>query len=182
MATLIGGPRQQAQPIGLHAVGDVELGAVDDPLVTIPNGASAQSRNVTAGVGLGHRDRGHHLAAQRRCEVALLQFVRPEAVQRRCGHVGLHAHGHGHPAGRAPAELLAVDRGVQVVGALTAEARVVLDAEHPERAELGEQLVGREHPRFLPCFGVRVDLLLDEVPHRLAEHLVLVAEPSRTGR
>ena len=75
VAALVGRAGQQAQPVGLRAVGDVELGAVDDPLVAVAHGAGADAGHVAAGVGLGHRDGGHHLAADGRRQVPLLQLV-----------------------------------------------------------------------------------------------------------
>ena len=64
VAALVGGAGEQAQPVGLRAVGDVELRAVDDPLVAVADGPGAQAGHVGAGVGLGDGDGGHHLAAR----------------------------------------------------------------------------------------------------------------------
>ena len=68
-----------------------------------------------------------------RAQVALLELVAAEAVQRRRRHVGLHADGHRDPAAAGAAHLLAVDDGVAVVGALAAVGRVVLEAQDAER-------------------------------------------------
>ena len=175
-AALVGGAGEQAEPVGLDAVGDVELRPVDHPLVAVADRAGLQAGDVGAGVGLGHRDRADHLAPDRRDEVALLQLLGAEAVQRRGRHVGLHGDRHAHAGGVAAPDLLGEHHREQVVRAPAAVRGVVLEAQEAEVAELREQLVRRHPPVALPPVDVRVDLPLDERPHRLAERLVLLGE------
>ena len=108
---IVGGAGQQAEPVGLGAVRDVELGAVDDPLVAVAHGPGADAGDVAAGVGLGDRDGGHDLAPDGRREIPLLQLVRAVAGQRRRRHRHLDGHGHRDAAAADPAHLLAGDRG-----------------------------------------------------------------------
>ena len=123
------GAHEQAQPVGLHAVGNVQLAAVDDPLIPIANGARLDRRHVGTRVGFGDGHGGNHLAAHGRREIALLQLRRAKARKRRRGHVGVHGDSHRHPATRNAAQLLAEDDGVPVIGTLAAVRRVVFEPE-----------------------------------------------------
>ena len=174
-AGVVRGAGQQAEPVGLGAVGDVELGAVDDPLVPVAHGPGPDAGHVAAGVGLGHRNGGDDLAADGRRQVALLELGRAVAGQRRRGHRHLHGHGHGDAAAADPPHLLAGDQGEGVVGAHAAVGLVVLEPEQADGRQLGEELVGGERAGRLPLVDVGLDLPLEEVPERLAEELVLVA-------
>jgi hypothetical protein len=84
------------------------------------------------------------------------------------------------PGGNAAAaarvrELLDPDRVVDVVAALTAVLGLVLEAEEAELAAAVVELAG-ELARVLPLIDVGGDLLADEIPDRLTELLVLLAE------
>src|SRR5262249_11519061 len=84
-------------------------------------------------------------------------------------------------AGRDPAaaagarELLDPDRVMDVVAALAAVLRLVLEAEEAELAAAVVELAGKL-PRLLPFVDVGSDLVGDEAADRLAELLVLLAE------
>ncbi len=176
VATLAGRPGEQAQPVRLGAVGDVQLRPVDHPVVAVAFRAGPDAGHVRAGVGLGHRDRGDQFAAQRRGQVALLQLLAAVAVQRRCGHVVLHGDRHRDAGAAHPAEFLAEDHRVGVVRALAAVGRAVLQAQQPGGAERLEQLVRGEDTGLFPLVGVRGDLALQHAPCRLPERLVVCGE------
>ena len=77
---------------------------------------------------------------------------------------------------RRPTDLLAEDHRVGVVGPSPAVGRVVLEPQQAELTEATEQVVGREVAGRLPVVGVGVDLGVDQVPHGLAEQVVVLGE------
>ncbi len=102
-------------------------------------------------------------------------------VQRRRRHAHLDGDRQRHTgAVRAP-ELLAEHQRVGGIRALTAVLGRVLQAERPDRSQLGEQVVCREDAGGLPLVAEGVDLGGDEIAHHLAEGLVLGAEVVRCG-
>jgi hypothetical protein len=81
-------------------------------------------------------------------------------------------------AREAPARaghLLAEDGGGEHVGARAAVLLVVLHPEEAQRAHPGPDGLG-DLAGLLPLLDVGLDLLLDERPHRLPEHLVVLVE------
>ena len=168
------GDREEAEPVGGGGVRDVHLRAVQDPVVAVAHGAGLDAGHVGAGARLGDRDRCHLLAADRRDEIALLQLLAAEAVERRGGHVGLHRDAHGDAGVVAERELLQEDRMVGVVEAEAAVALVVADAEEPELAHLAvEGLV--DAAELVELAGPGDQLRLHEPADRVAERLVLCA-------
>ena len=158
-----------------HAVGDVGLLAVHHPAAVDRRGARAQRRDVRAGVGLGDRERPDPLAADRRHEVALLVLLAAELPDRRRRDVDVRADPRRGPARADSRELLDEHRLVQVVAALAAVLRRVLQAEQALRRELREDLV-REPAVLLPLLRVRRQLAVEEAADRRAQLLVLGGE------
>jgi hypothetical protein len=104
VAGVLVGLRVDRVPVGVRAVGDEALGAVDDVLVALLDGGGAHARDVGAGVGLGQAERGELGALGQHAEVLLLDLVGP--AQRHGGGGEAVAHQRGADAGAAPAELL----------------------------------------------------------------------------
>jgi hypothetical protein len=95
-------------------------------------------------------------------------------MQGRGGHVGVHGDAHAHAGVVAAADLVEHDRRVAPVEAGAAPLRIVLQAEHSERAHLlVERLV--EVPHLVELARARDELLLHELPHGLPEQAVLGA-------
>ncbi len=61
-----------------------------------------------------------------------------------------------------------------MVGAHAPVRLVVLEPEEPDGGQFGEELVGGERPSRLPLVDVGLDLMIEEVPERLSEQLMLV--------
>src|SRR5262249_9307542 len=119
-------------------------------------------------------DRGDHLSLDRRDQPATLQLVRAELVQRRRGHVGMDADPHGDTGVVAAPDLVEHDGGVAPVEPRAAPLRIGAQAEHAELAHLPvERLV--EPALAIELARARDELVLDELPHRRAEQLVLGA-------
>src|SRR4029077_5209140 len=91
------------------------------------------------------------------------------------GHVGVHAHRHRERGAARAGDLLAEHRGGEDVGSGSPVLLVVLDTQEAQLAHPRPDGLG-DLPRILPRLDVRLDLLLDEGPHRLPEHLVVVLE------
>ena len=127
--------------------------------------------------GLGHRDRAHHLAAQRRREVLALQLVGAVPASAGVAIVACTAMAIGTPPHVGPAELLAEDERVRVVGALPPYSGSYSSPSSPSAPSFGNSSWAGKIPSRLPLVGVRVDLVLDDLPHDVAELLVLRGEP-----
>ena len=100
------GVGEQAHPVGLGAVGDPHLAAVDDVVVAVLARRGLDRGDVGAGADLGHADAGDVVAGDRGREELLAQLLGAEAGQRRRRHVGLHADRHRHAAAADVAERL----------------------------------------------------------------------------
>jgi hypothetical protein len=92
------------------------------------------------------------------------------------GHVRHHPECHPDRTVIGAGELLGEDHREQVIGPLAAVGGVVLQAQHPEGAHLGEHLVEGNPLVLLPLGNPRIDLLLHEGAHHPAELVVLVGE------
>ncbi len=165
----------------MHAVGDEHLRAVQHPRIAVTPRAGADRGDVGAGVGLGHRHRGHQLARDHPAQVAVALRLRAAVHEVRARHVGVHQHRHDEAAeGRARQRLLEHDGGERV-GAGAAVLGRIGDAEQAEVAELADHLA-RDAALVLPALAVRLDLVGEEAGDRDAKLLVLGAVVDRRHR
>ena len=146
----VAGVGEQADPVGLRAVGDPHLAAVDDVVVAVGARVGLDRGDVGAGAGLGDADAGDRIAGDRGREKFAAQLVAAEPRQRRRRHVGLHADRHRHAAAVDGAELLRHHQRIGIVEALAAELDGLVEAEKAEIAELLEQLMRGEDAVLLP--------------------------------
>jgi hypothetical protein len=172
----VAGIGEQAAPVGLQAVGDPHLAAVDDVVAAVLARGGLQRRDVGAAAGLAHRDAAHHVAGDRRHEELAAQLVGAEARERGRAHVGVHADGHRHAAAAAVAEGLGHHHRVAEVQAGAAELLGILQPQQSEVAELLEHFVRRVLLVGLPLRHERVQLLLDELLDGVGEGAVLGGE------
>ena len=167
------GSNEQDHEVGHIGVGGEVLGAVDDPVVAVSDGAGRYSSNIGAGVGLTHREAIEAFASNTRQQVLLdllalarLQDIaRPVdlPVQSQVGATELALQQHvGHRVEPTAADLLGHIGGPE-------------PGVHRSLANLLAQLV-RQLASALDFFLVRDELLLDEGPHGLDDHLLLVTQ------
>src|SRR6185312_8066165 len=168
------GPRAHDHQVGLDAVGDERLGAVEHPVIAVADRRGAYALQVAARARLGHRDRADALPRRHRRQPAGLLLLgaqvhdvrdgdvvlQPEpGAERRRAHLGQLFHHHA-----AETEVL------------RAEAAELL------RDEVADDglLAGRQPDRpvdqvlLIPALLVRRDLALDEGLDDLAESLVVL--------
>ena len=169
------GARDQQDEVAAHAVGDVELAAVDPPVAVDALGAGSDAGDIAAGVGLGDAEGGDLLAPDRGREVALLLLLGAPPEDGRRRHLGVDADRHPDATGTAAGHLLREDDGAEVVTTLPAVSLGVPEPEQAELAHPGEHAV-REAFRLLPLVGVRAQLPGDEVTDGLAKRVVLSRE------
>jgi hypothetical protein len=118
-------------PVGVAAVGDEALRAVDDVLVALADGGRAHARDVGAGVGLGQAERGELGSSVSMPRYFALELLGAAERDRRGGEaVGAE---RGADARAAPAELLLDQQPVEVV---EARAAVLLGDVGVHQAEL----------------------------------------------
>ena len=175
----VGGVGQQTDPVGLRAVGDPHLVAVDDVVGAVLAGAGLDGGDVGAGAHLGHTDARHHVALDGGHQELLGQLVGAEASERGRRHVGLHADRHRHAAALDMAQRL-YER--ELIGVVEPHAPVLgglVDAEIALLAHLLEQVVGGEDAGRLPFIDVRVDLRVDELLDVATDAVVLLGELHR---
>ena len=168
------GLRHQNDVVGAEAVGDEGLGAVDHVLVAIADCGGSDGGDVGAGARLGDPQAADQLTLDRGDQVALLQILGPEQVDRRRRHVGVDREAHIEPAAAAVAHRVRSHQRVEVVAPLAA---VLLGVAETDVAEVGGPLQDRVRPEvLLPIEPVRGALLQHPRLHRLAQLLVLVGE------
>jgi hypothetical protein len=92
--------------------------------------------------------------AERRREVVLLLFFRPELLDRRNGHVGLHRHRHSDASGIAASHLFGQHDVAEIIPTASAVLLGERETEEPQLAETAEDLIGEVTLR-LPLVGVR---------------------------
>ncbi len=172
----VAGVGQQAAPVGLHAVGDPHLGAVDHVVVTVAARAGLHRGHVAAAARLADPQAGDHVAGDGGREELAPQLVAAEARQRRCRHVGVHADGHRHAAAVALPQRFGHHHAVAEVQPRAAEFLGVLQPQQAQVAELLEHLVGRELALRLPLRDVRVELLVAEPDDGVFERAVFGGE------
>ncbi len=173
MAGLLVGLRVDREPVGVAAVGDEALGAVDDVLVALADGGRAHAGDVGAGVGLGQAEGGELVVLGQHPEVLLLELLGAGEGERRGGEaVGAD---RGGDAGAAPGELLLDDRALEVAEAGPAVLLGRVAVHEAELPGLAEHVLGpRAVAVVLPGDGT--DLLLGEVVRHLAQRLLLVGK------
>ena len=92
LGALVGiGLRDHDHQVGVDAVGDEGLGAVEHVVIALLDGAGLDALQVAAGAGFGHRDRGDDLAGAELRQPALLLLVGGEVEQVRRDDVVVQA-------------------------------------------------------------------------------------------
>jgi hypothetical protein len=174
---VVGHDREHHHEVGLVAVGDEGLLAVDDVVAAVRPGRGADVARVRAGPGLGDREAGAPLALDGRDQVALLLLVvgRVEDVvgvtaepERHEGPAGLHHQDGRHDRAQVHAAVL-LGR-VHAPESAPAGLGLQVAQDGPVEAGLAGALVAQH-------LGLeRHDFLLDEGPHGVPDLPFLVAE------
>jgi hypothetical protein len=73
--------RRDDDQVRVDAVGDENLGAVQDPLIAVADGVGADALHIRAGTGLGHRQGAESLAADHLRQPLLLLRLRAVAAE-----------------------------------------------------------------------------------------------------
>ena len=150
--------REAAHPVGLRAVGDPDLAAVDHVIVAVLARGRADRGDVGARARFRHADAGDHLAGDRGREELLRNSARAEARQGGGGHVGLHADRHRHGAAAACCRAPRPSRPHSCSRAPAPPTAVgLVRPSKPSVAQLLEHFVRREIAGVLPRVDVRVD-------------------------
>jgi hypothetical protein len=162
--------------VGVGAVRDEGLGAVQDQVVALLDDGGADGGQVAAGVGLGHGHRGDALAAHAAGKQAVLHLVARERGE--VGHHDVAVEGRGQPREHDACQLFGHDHGVQEVAA---RAAVRLGHVGAQEALLSHATPGRARHEalVLPAGDVRDDLAIEEPPDRRAEDAMLVVVGER---
>ncbi|SKT64792.1 Uncharacterised protein [Mycobacteroides abscessus subsp. abscessus] len=163
--------------IGSRTVGDERLGAVDDPVVAVLDGRCLEGRQIGATRGLGHADRGDHLAATELGQPALLLLVGGQLDEVRGDDVEVNGHRGGQ--GRAGAGQFLLQYRVVAVVAGAAAAELLGDVEAQVTLLTGLFPELAVNVALLDeCLGARVDVALHKRLHRLPERLVVLGVDS----
>ena len=169
----VAGGKQDACPQA-GAVGDEDLGAVDDELIAFPPVGRRHARRIAPCVRLGEQDAADLAAGRQVGEVGRLLLLTAERDDRIAGEGAVR--GNENPAG--PTCLGDLFHYEDVREDVQPCALVLLGDEAPQEAHcahLGDQLVG---DGVLPVDidGNRLDLVLSEVTHRIAKHFVVLTQ------
>ena len=162
--------------VGVDAVRDERLRAVDDVGVAVADRGRLHAREVGADAGLGHRDRGDELARRDARHPARLLLVGAVREEVRHADVVVEAHPETGATDAGHLDLLVDDLVVpEVVGAAAA---VLLGQVHPDEAvptRLDEHVVG-DDPGRLPLEVVGDDLLVEPGAEARPQPVVLLFE------
>ncbi len=155
--------------VGVRAVGDPGLAAVEHVAVAALLGAQLHGDHVGAGIGFAHGQRADVLATDQLGQVAGLLLGVAVAVDLVDAQVRMRAVGQGH-RGRAAADLFHRHHMGQVA---EAGATVFFGDGHAEQTHLAEfsPHVRREQVLLIDGFGARSNLGSDEGLHLLAQHV-----------
>ena len=175
------GFRRDAIKVGVHAVGDEHLGAVEDVAVALAAREGADAFHVGAGIRLGDGDRGDDLAGDDAGHPFVLLRLAAGAEDVDRGHVGMNERGNGDARKGRAAELFGQHHGRERIHLRAAVARRIADAEKAQAAHAAQHLA-RHVALLLPGERVRLDLGLDEAAHLRAQHLMLFREIRRPAR
>ena len=160
--------------VGVRAVRDPHLGAVEDEAVAPALGLRAHAHHVRARPRLAHRERPDVLAPDEGRKVAVLLLLASVAADLVDAQVRVRAVAQAH-RGRRPAHLLHRDA---VLGVAEPDPAVLLldgDPEDAEVAHLGPE-VGGEVVRLVDRRRPGRDLVRGEAHHAVADEVGLVAE------
>ena len=167
-----------ADQIGVDAIGDVELGAIEPPATRDLLRRRPDRLHVRTGVGFGDRDGGDHVAAYDRRHPAIFLRVAARVEDMDRGHVSVDQRGDRNPRIGRTAQFLGEHDGTERIHFCAAIAFGIANAEEAERAHAAQQFAWHEAVA-LPGVGVRTDLFGDETAELLAQHRMLFAEPGR---
>ncbi len=175
------GLRGDDHQVGVDAVGDERLGAVDDVLVAVAHRRGGDAGEVGSGAGLGHRDRRDQLARRDPGQPSVGLLVGAVLDEVRRGDVVVEGQAEAGAADARRGELLADDRVEPEV--VRPAAAVLLGDRHPEEPVLPgrEVQLTRGDAGCLPLQVVRCRLLGHERGEGLAERLVVVVEDRAHG-
>src|ERR1700730_2667821 len=147
--------------VGPTAVGDVDLGAVEDVVITIPDRPGLDPRDVGPGFGLGDAQRGDLLTFDPGHQPALLLLLVAKAGDGWKCDLGVRAEPGGHATRAAAGDLFDQDRLEDMTGTGASVLLLELIAEEVQRAQPQEGRIG-EVLSLLPLLGVGKELLGDK--------------------
>ena len=158
---------------GDSAVGDPHLGAVDDPVGSVPSGRGLHRARVGSGVGFGEPETADDLAARHRGQPLLLLFLGSEGPDRIHGERALDRNeaAHAGVAGLQLATGQSVADGAGSGGAVAVEV-------HSEQAHC-PHLLGKLHGDGSlgePVGNIGQHPIGDERAHGVANKTLLVVE------
>ena len=169
---------EHGEYLGVDAVGDPHLVAVQEVVVAVADGLSLDRLEVGAGVGLRHAEGAPSLAGGHAGEEARFHLLAAVRLDHPGDHrVCVEDAAQAHPA----AGQLLHDRGVGGEGEV--QAAVLLrdrGAEHPQPLQLLDEVSG-VFVRVLQLRGYRHDLFLHEAAHLRHDHLLLFGEGDQRG-
>jgi hypothetical protein len=160
--------------VGVGAVGDPHLGAVQQVVAALVLGAQLHADDVAAGARLAHGQRAHVLAADQLGQVFLLLRLAAVALDLVDAQVAVRAVGQAD-GGAGAADLLHGDHVRQVAHVGAAVLLGHGDAQHAQLAHLGPQ-VHRGTGRSVDLGRARGDLGLREVAHGVAQGVDVFAK------
>jgi hypothetical protein len=162
------------QGVGVGAVGDPHLAAVEQVVAALVLGLELHADDVAAGAGLAHGQRAHMLAADQLGQVLLLLRLGAVALDLVDAQVAVRAVAQAD-RGAGAADLLHRDHVRQVAHVGAAVLLGHGDAQHAQLAHLAPQ-VHRELVAAVDLGRARRDLGLGKVAHRVAQRVDVFAE------
>ncbi len=155
--------------VGVRAVGDPGLAAVEHEAIALAVGAQLHRHHVGASIGLAHGQRADVFTGDQLGQVFRLLLRRAVAVYLIDAQVRMRAVGQPH-RGRAAADFFERDDVGQVAHAGAAVFLVYGDTEQAHVAELAPHVAGKEVVA-VDGFGAGRQFVGHETAHLVAEHV-----------
>ena len=155
-----GGDKEQ---IAMHAVGNEQLGSVQDIIIAVAHGAGGQAGHVRARAWFGDRDRRDEFSSANSGQIFCLLRRAAIADQMRRGHVGVHQHGGGKAAKSGASQFLRQDQRRHGAKARAAMLFRMPHAQEPQGPHFAQNLAGH-HAFGFPGLAVWHNLLGHETP------------------
>ncbi|MNF76864.1 hypothetical protein D3C84_589900 [compost metagenome] len=157
------GTRRDYHHIGQNPIGDVSLGAIEQPVVALILGTGLDAGQIAASIGLGHRDSQDAFATDRSWQVLTLLFLVGELIKIRSDHHGVQVLVERCVA---MTDILFL-KNLLVTQVPQAAAAILLVSPHQQKTLLADLLISLtiDIALLAPTFGMRANLFLHEASY-----------------
>ena len=164
--------------IGMHAVGDEHLRAVEHIAFARSPRGRPDPLHVRSSIGLSYGDRTDRFTTDDLAHPARPLRLASRVEDVHGGHIGVHKRRNGDAGVRRLSKFLGKDNAAERVHVRSAVDLGIADAKETECTHSAQHLA-RHKTLLLPGLSKRLDLFLDKAPHLIAQHFVFFGKERR---